>query len=276
LTASLTWRWWLQCNKEVGYATLVLHIIFIVGSSHWGLRSLSAFGLRIGASRRHRASWVNAAGEPAARWSSFSGLAGQEWCSMCSFRGHATLPTPPPRVYLIMKGKSCLSYMMQKLFTPPLLQQQCRARGSSSFSHHVLDTAPPLPFQPTWTEISTLTPLPTYQFLCSLVYAVSTPCQCVQLLRQLIALALPLESVWTTHLMYLYIVKVKTFEQVHQQKKRCISFSVLTVIKWCTCHKPCRIRRPNWDKSLQSFPPCYSQSPLLTDFLSTGDQHYIP
>ncbi len=30
-----------------------------------------------GASRRHRASWVNAAGEPAARWSSFSGLAGQ-------------------------------------------------------------------------------------------------------------------------------------------------------------------------------------------------------
>jgi hypothetical protein len=22
----------------------------------------------------------------------------------------------------------------------------------------------------------------------------------------------------------------------------------------------------NWDKSLQSFPPCYAQSPLLTDF----------
>jgi hypothetical protein len=27
-----------------------------------------------------------------------------------------------------------------------------------------------------------------------------------------------------------------------------------------------RILRRNWDKSLTSFPPCYSQSPLLTDF----------
>jgi hypothetical protein len=28
-----------------------------------------------------------------------------------------------------------------------------------------------------------------------------------------------------------------------------------------------RILEHNWDKSLQSFPPCYSQSPLLTDFI---------
>jgi hypothetical protein len=27
-----------------------------------------------------------------------------------------------------------------------------------------------------------------------------------------------------------------------------------------------RILGRNWDKSLKSFPPCYSQSPLLTDF----------
>jgi hypothetical protein len=29
-----------------------------------------------------------------------------------------------------------------------------------------------------------------------------------------------------------------------------------------------RILGRNWDKSLTSFPPCYSQSPLLTDFTS--------
>ncbi len=30
----------------------------------------------------------------------------------------------------------------------------------------------------------------------------------------------------------------------------------------------CKILGRNWDKSLQSFPPWYSQSPLLTDFIS--------
>ncbi len=29
----------------------------------------------------------------------------------------------------------------------------------------------------------------------------------------------------------------------------------------------CRIRGRQWDKSLESFSPCYSQSPLLTDLL---------
>jgi hypothetical protein len=29
-----------------------------------------------------------------------------------------------------------------------------------------------------------------------------------------------------------------------------------------------RILGRNWDKSLKSFPPCYSQLPLLTDFTS--------
>jgi hypothetical protein len=38
---------------------------------------------------------------------------------------------------------------------------------------------------------------------------------------------------------------------------------------FCTlCNIACwgRILRRNWDKSLKSFPPCYSKSPLLTDF----------
>ncbi len=35
--------------------------------------------------------------------------------------------------------------------------------------------------------------------------------------------------------------------------------------KYCTLYRG-RILRRSWDKSLESFPPCYSQSPLLTDF----------
>ncbi len=36
-----------------------------------------------------------------------------------------------------------------------------------------------------------------------------------------------------------------------------------------------RILRRNWDKSLKSFPPCYSQSPLLTDFTPPPEQKWF-
>ncbi len=42
------------------------------------------------------------------------------------------------------------------------------------------------------------------------------------------------------------------------------------------CNSGDRILGRNWDKSLKSFPPCYSQSPLLTDFnLSTLEQKWF-
>jgi hypothetical protein len=31
----------------------------------------------------------------------------------------------------------------------------------------------------------------------------------------------------------------------------------------------------NWDKSLKSFPPCYSQSPLLTDYPTSLEQKWF-
>ncbi len=78
LTACLTWWWWRGHNKGCNRPHSLCARPYLGFTSHWGLQRVASFRpFRSGASRRHRASWVNAAGEPAARWSSFSGLAGQ-------------------------------------------------------------------------------------------------------------------------------------------------------------------------------------------------------
>ncbi len=56
------------------------------------------------------------------------------------------------------------------------------------------------------------------------------------------------------------------------KKKQCVHRCKCTYRDWktedllCTIHRG-RILGRNWDKSLKSFPPCYSQSPLVTDFI---------
>ncbi len=51
--------------------------------------------------------------------------------------------------------------------------------------------------------------------------------------------------------------------QFYKRLRSCESFYTMVCEDWLSWG---RILGRNWDRSLESFPPCYSQSPLITDF----------